>query len=128
MPARFLDLVRAVVAAAADRRGPGAAGRVGAGHAAADSGAAQRQLYWDSDPAGDSGRFAQRRTTTLGPTFGDWIGDNDFFNFFGMPEHDCDQPVDTQTIPANASIEIRESARRREHYRGRPAELAGAGA
>ncbi len=34
------------------------------------------------------------------------IGDNDFFNFFGLPEHDFDQPADTRPIPANASIQI----------------------
>ena len=33
------------------------------------------------------------------------FGDNGFFNF-GMPEHEMDQPTDTRTIPANASIEI----------------------
>ena len=32
--------------------------------------------------------------------------DNGFFNTFGMPEHDSDQPVDRRQIPANASIEI----------------------
>ncbi len=40
-----------------------------------------------------------------GPWNGDF-GGNDFFNVFGMPEHDSDQPVDNRTIPANASIEI----------------------
>ena len=34
------------------------------------------------------------------------FGDNDFFNTFGLPEHDSDQPVDSRQIPANASIEI----------------------
>lgn len=36
--------------------------------------------------------------------FGD-DGDN-FFNFFGLPEHDFDQPVQTAQIPANASVQI----------------------
>ncbi len=36
--------------------------------------------------------------------FGDQ-GDN-FFNAFGLPEHDNDQPSQTARIPANASIEI----------------------
>ena len=30
----------------------------------------------------------------------------DFFNTFGLPEHNMDHPVDTRQIPANASIEI----------------------
>src|ERR1700734_1052571 len=47
-----LELVWTVVAAAADRRGIGAAGRVGAGHAPQDSGAAWRQLYRHPDSAG----------------------------------------------------------------------------
>ena len=41
--------------------------------------------------------------------WGPWhnnFGDNDFFNFWGMPEHDSDQPLDNRTIPANATIEI----------------------
>jgi DUF4097 and DUF4098 domain-containing protein YvlB len=36
--------------------------------------------------------------------FGD--GNDDFFNSFGAPEHDQDQPAQTAQIPANASIEI----------------------
>ncbi len=40
-----------------------------------------------------------------GPFHSDF-GDDGFFNNFGMPEHDSDQPVDTRQIPANASIEI----------------------
>ncbi|MGA3009954.1 MAG: DUF4097 family beta strand repeat-containing protein [Terracidiphilus sp.] len=32
--------------------------------------------------------------------------DNDFFNFFGLPEHDLDQQVLNSQIPANAAIEI----------------------
>ncbi len=35
------------------------------------------------------------------------FGDNDFFNAFRPPEHDMDQPVEKQQIPANAFIEIR---------------------
>lgn len=42
----------------------------------------------------------------LGPFVNGWNGDNDFFNFFGLPEHDFDQPADNVQIPANASIEI----------------------
>jgi DUF4097 and DUF4098 domain-containing protein YvlB len=41
-----------------------------------------------------------------GPFHGD-IGDNDFFNAFRPPEHDLDQPVQRQPIPANAFVEIR---------------------
>ncbi len=40
------------------------------------------------------------------PFIGNWNGDNDFFNFLGLPEHDSDQPADIRPIPANASIEI----------------------
>ena len=40
------------------------------------------------------------------PFVGGWNGDNDFFNFWGQPEHDSDQPVDSRPIPANASIQI----------------------
>jgi hypothetical protein len=41
---------------------------------------------------------------SLHSMFGDQ-GD-DFFNTFGMPEHDSDQPALTAQIPANATIEI----------------------
>ena len=37
---------------------------------------------------------------------GPWNKDNDFFNMFGMPEHENDQPAIHQEIPANATIEI----------------------
>lgn len=40
------------------------------------------------------------------PMFGNWNGDNDFFNFWGMPEHDFDQSANTTAIPANATIQI----------------------
>ena len=40
------------------------------------------------------------------PFIGGWNGDNDFFNFWGLPEHDSDQPANTQAIPANATIQI----------------------
>ncbi len=40
------------------------------------------------------------------PYVGSWGGDEGFFNFFDMPEHDSDQPVDNRQIPANAAIEI----------------------
>jgi DUF4097 and DUF4098 domain-containing protein YvlB len=36
----------------------------------------------------------------------DNFGDNDFFNMFGLPEHDSDQPVESRPIAANAAIEI----------------------
>lgn len=35
-----------------------------------------------------------------------WDGDNDFFNFWGLPEHDSDQQVLNTQVPANASIQI----------------------
>lgn len=36
-----------------------------------------------------------------------WNGDgNNFFNMFGLPEHDFDQPVLNQQIPANAEVRI----------------------
>lgn len=34
--------------------------------------------------------------------------DGDFFNTFGLPEHDLDRPVESRPVPANASIEIRD--------------------
>jgi DUF4097 and DUF4098 domain-containing protein YvlB len=41
-----------------------------------------------------------------GPWF-HWNGDgDDFFNVFGLPEHDTDQPLLTQQLPANAAIQI----------------------
>ena len=42
----------------------------------------------------------------MGPFF-NWNGDNgDFFNMFGLPEHDLDQQPLAAQIPANATIEI----------------------
>jgi DUF4097 and DUF4098 domain-containing protein YvlB len=38
--------------------------------------------------------------------WGPWGGDNDFFNTFGMPEHDFDQQAVNQQIPANATVDI----------------------
>jgi DUF4097 and DUF4098 domain-containing protein YvlB len=40
------------------------------------------------------------------PFMGNWNGDNDFFNFWGLPEHDKDLPAETQTVPSNATIQI----------------------
>lgn len=40
------------------------------------------------------------------PFMGHWNGGDDFFNFFGEPEHDQDQAAISQQIPANASIVI----------------------
>ena len=40
------------------------------------------------------------------PWHRNWNGDNDFFNFWGMPEHDNDQQVLNTQVPANATIEI----------------------
>jgi len=43
----------------------------------------------------------------MGPWFNQWNGDgDDFFNAFGMPEHDSDQQVLNSEIPANAAVEI----------------------
>lgn len=51
------------------------------------------------------GGFASLHNHISGPW--NWqFGDNDFFNTFGLPEHDFDQePISTQ-VPANASIEL----------------------
>ena len=41
------------------------------------------------------------------PWFSHWNGQNEeFFNFFGLPEHDMDQQLLSQQVPANAAIEI----------------------
>jgi DUF4097 and DUF4098 domain-containing protein YvlB len=41
------------------------------------------------------------------PWFSEWGDhDNDFFNVFGLPEHEFDQKALSQQIPANAAIEI----------------------
>ena len=42
-----------------------------------------------------------------GPWFGQWNNNgDDFFNMFGLPEHDNDQATLTAQIPANATIDI----------------------
>jgi hypothetical protein len=41
----------------------------------------------------------------MGPFHGDF-GDGDFFNTFGLPEHDMDRPLLNTQVPANASIDI----------------------
>lgn len=42
-----------------------------------------------------------------GSWFGHWNGDNgDFFNMFGQPEHENDQPAQTAQIPPNSTIDI----------------------
>jgi len=48
------------------------------------------------------GAFASAHNHIWGP----WGGDGDFFNSFGMPEHDFDQPSLNQQVPANATIDI----------------------
>jgi len=40
------------------------------------------------------------------PWVHNWNGNDDFFNVFGLPEHDSDQQVLNTQIPANASIEV----------------------
>ena len=43
----------------------------------------------------------------MGPFFNHWNGNNDdFFNMFGLPEHDNDQQIQTAQAPSNAAIEI----------------------
>jgi DUF4097 and DUF4098 domain-containing protein YvlB len=42
----------------------------------------------------------------MGPWFNGWNENNDFFNSFGLPEHDNDQQVLNSQIPANATIDI----------------------
>lgn len=51
------------------------------------------------------GAFASAHNHAWVP-WGPWNGDNDFFNNFGMPEHDFDQQAISQPIPANATIDI----------------------
>ncbi len=42
-----------------------------------------------------------------GPWFNQWNNDNgDFFNVFGLPEHDLDQQSLTAQVPANAAVDI----------------------
>ncbi len=42
-----------------------------------------------------------------GPWFNQWNSDNgDFFNVFGLPEHDLDQQALTAEVPANAAVDI----------------------
>jgi DUF4097 and DUF4098 domain-containing protein YvlB len=42
----------------------------------------------------------------MGPWFNQWGGNDDFFNSFGLPEHDNDQQVLNSQIPANATVDI----------------------
>ncbi len=42
----------------------------------------------------------------MGPWFSQWNNNGDFFNSFGMPEHDNDLEVLNSQIPANAAVEI----------------------
>ena len=56
------------------------------------------------------GRCARSGATTT---------DDNFFNFFGLPEHDYDQQVLNAQIPANAAIEIENPARRHQRDRRR---------
>jgi len=54
--------------------------------------------------------FAAAGWNHMGPWFNNWNHDNDdFFNSFGMPEHDNEQPALTAEIPATSSIEIENS-------------------
>lgn len=57
-----------------------------------------------------------------GPMRAEWGDQNDnFFTFFGLPEHDFDQPVDSIAIPAHATVRI-------ENPRGDVSVTAGDGA
>jgi DUF4097 and DUF4098 domain-containing protein YvlB len=44
-----------------------------------------------------------------GPWQSNWGNNEGFFNFFGMPEHDFDQPVIQQAVPANAVVQIQDA-------------------
>jgi DUF4097 and DUF4098 domain-containing protein YvlB len=51
--------------------------------------------------------FCATGWTHMGPWFNHWDGDDsNFFNSFGLPEHDNDQKLLSASIPANTSIEI----------------------
>ena len=52
-----------------------------------------------------AGVFAAGFTHSWRWVRGNW-GNNDFFNHWGMPEHDLDRQVFNAAIPANATIEI----------------------
>jgi DUF4097 and DUF4098 domain-containing protein YvlB len=54
---------------------------------------------------GIAGIFAAGFTGSWHWMHGNWNG-NDFFNHWGMPEHDLDQQVFNAAIPANATIDI----------------------
>ena len=41
-----------------------------------------------------------------GPWRGDWGDHDDFFNMFGLPQHDLDQQVQNVQIPADAAVQI----------------------
>jgi DUF4097 and DUF4098 domain-containing protein YvlB len=54
--------------------------------------------------------FCAAGWTHARPWFSQWGDhDNDFFNVFGLPEHETDQKALSQQIPANAAIEIQNS-------------------
>ena len=51
--------------------------------------------------------FGAAGWTHAGPWFNHWNNDNgDFFNVFGLPEHDNEQQALTSQVPANAAIDI----------------------
>jgi DUF4097 and DUF4098 domain-containing protein YvlB len=51
--------------------------------------------------------FAAAGWNHMGPFFNHWNGDNDdFFNMFGLPQHDNDQQTQTAQAPANAAVDI----------------------
>lgn len=54
-----------------------------------------------------TGIFAAGFTHSWNWMRGNW-GNNDFFNHWGMPEHDFDQQVFNAAIPANATVDIQD--------------------
>ena len=119
---------RPMVAAAADRGRTGDAGRMGAGFAARNSGAPRDGICRHPDSAGRDWILRLGNDPwNVGPWANNWgdHDDNNFFNMFGLPEHDMDQQVMNIQIPSDARDSYREPARRCKYDRRRLAEYPG---
>ena len=98
-----------MVAIDADCRRPGDAGGVGARFAARSSGTARNGFVGILILLAVIGFFASGTTRECGARCANDWGDhdeNDFFNLFGLPEHDFDQQVLNVADSANAAVHI----------------------
>ena len=103
---KFLDMVWQVVAADAHRRRTGDAGGMGSGYSARNACTPWNGICRGFDLLAMLDSRVGMDPRNWGNWRGDWGDHDDFFNVFGLPQHDLDQQPQSVQIPENATVQI----------------------